>query len=380
VKHEVSAISLSAASAAAAPSVQPSPHRGKGAIAPLRNNSHPDFIAGPENRLAATAVDWLLQPNEHSYSPLVLHGPSGTGKSHLAHELAQARPDAVFTNGADFARELAEAIDRDTVPRWRAKYRSAELLVFEDLTQIADRRAAQQELLHTLDELETRQVPVLVTSRLAPSQIAQLPPALRSRLTAGLEVPLTPPGVAARTVVLERLAAARGIILPTAAAKLLAEGLCVTVAELRGALLELEMHAAVPNHKRQPAAAKNLVIGADHVRHYLSARRDRLRPSLSQVTALAAKYFGLKPSQLTGPSRRRQVALSRSVAIYLGRQLTGKSLQALGKHFGNRDHTTILHSYRSIETRITDDSELRRTVTNIRELLAAGRSRKTAHD
>ena len=226
----------------------------------------------------------------------------------------------------------------------------------------ADRPAAQTELLHALDELESRDAPVVITSRLPPAEMHQLPAALRSRLTGGLEVPLSPPGAEARIVILERLAAERGIKLAPGAAQLLATGLYATVTELRGVLIELEMESPHPQ-------GTHPVISTERVRRFLAARRARLRPSLQQVASCVAKYFGLKRSQLCGSSRRQQVAFARSVAIYIGRQLTGKSLQALGEYFGGRDHTTILHSYRTIETRLADDRQLRSAVLNLRKLL-----------
>ncbi len=334
-----------------------------------RDNAPPardsDFIAGPENRLAATAIQWLLHPGEAAYSPLVLHGPSGTGKSHLAQAVAQSRASATCTHAADFARELAKSIDDNTVHDWRAKYRTAKMLVFEDITHLADRPAAQAELLHTLDELEHQQVPVVITSRLAPSEITQLTPALRSRLAGGLEVPLSLPGAAARKIILERLAAARGLRLSPGAAQLLATNLYGTVNELRGILLELEMESP-------PAEGKTLLISTQRARKYLAARRARLRPSLQQIASCVAKFFGLRRSQLCGSSRRQQVAFARSIAIYLGRQLTGKSLQTLGTYFGGRDHTTILHSYRTLEARLAHDRQLRSTVLNLRKMLTPG--------
>lgn len=323
-----------------------------------RDGANSDFIAGPENRLAFTAIDWHLHPGQPAYSPLVLHGPSGTGKSHLAQAVAQSHQNATYIHAADFARELAASIDQGTVNQWRTKYRSAQLLVLEDLTQLVDRQAAQTELLHTLDELEAQQVPVVITSRLPPSEITQLPPALRSRLSGGLEIPLSPPSAASRKILLQRLAAARGIRVSPGALQLLATGLDATVPELRGILVEIEMHSP-----------GNRVINTQRARRFLTDRRARLRPSLQQVASCVAKYFGLKRSQLCGSSRRQQVAFARSVAIYVGRQLTGKSLKALGEYFGRRDHTTILHSYRTIEARLANDRQLRSAVLNLRKLL-----------
>jgi chromosomal replication initiator protein len=332
-----------------------------------------DFIVGPENRLAGTVARWFLQHDAHWYSPLVLCGPSGTGKSHLAQAIAQSQMDAVCTHGAEFARELATAVDRDAVAEFRTRYRSAGVFVLEDLLQLTGRRAALLELQHLLDVLEDREAPVVITSHRPPAEVAELPPALRSRLSGGLAVAVSSPGIAARQSILERWAAARGITLSTPAAKLLAEQLNVTAAELRGTLTELEMAARTQgkpqNHTDVVDAPQ---IDVQHVRRFLLHRRAQRRPSLKQVSTLVAKYYGLKPAVLGSPSRRRQVVLSRAVAIYLGRTLCGASLKALGKHFGGRDHSTALHNFRQLQHRLAHDAELSGTVATLQRLLVGG--------
>jgi chromosomal replication initiator protein len=319
-----------------------------------------DFIAGPENRLAGAATQWLLDSAERSYSPLVLHGPPGSGKSLLAHGFAESCEDAVFTTGADFVREVATAIDKNTLTEFRERYRSAGLVVIEDLTDLADRRSAQRELINLLDVLELREVPVVVTSRLPPSEIADLPPALRSRLAGGLQIALAPPGIAARAEILHRLAAGREMEIEPAAVQLLAESVAGTVPELQGAL-----------HELAATTEGDGVLGLADIRRFLDLRRARRQPNIATVIKVVAKYYGLKPTKLTGPARSRQVSLARSMAIYLGRQLTGQSLEGLGKYFGNRDHSTVLYNYRTLAGRLETDAELRAAVDHLqRELIA----------
>ena len=150
--------------------------------------------------------------------------------------MAGGRADALRMNAADFARELVEAIEHETVHQWREKFRGAGMLILEDLLHLAERQAAQQQLVQLLDEFELRQAPVVVTCRVRVSEIARLSPALRSRLAGGLQVAVAPPGSAARQAILERFAAGRNVAIEPAAAKLLAEGLTATVPELRGAI------------------------------------------------------------------------------------------------------------------------------------------------
>lgn len=323
-----------------------------------------DFIVGPENQLTGSIISALLNHDPAWYSPLVLYGPSGTGKSHLAQCVAQSRPDAVCTTGADFVRELTAAVHHNAVEQFHAKYRTAGLFVLDGVLQLLGRRAALQELQHLLDALEASETPVLITSSRPPSEVAELPPALRSRLGGGLVVAVSSSGIAARQIILHRWAAAHQITLSTAAAKLLAEKLSGTTADLRGAITQLQMEAKAESDYD---AAKP--IGLEHVRRFLSRRRPPCPSNLNQITKLVAKYYGLTSGALRSPSRRRQVVLARAMAIYLGRILCGASLKSLGMHFGGRDHSTALHNFQQMQDRLSRDSALCGTVDALQRLL-----------
>jgi chromosomal replication initiator protein len=187
-----------------------------------------------------------------------------------------------------------------------------------------------------------------------------LSPALRSRLSAGLIVSLVPPAAAARLALIERFASLRRIALPTAAARTLADGLSATAPELSGALAELQLQADFDQSS----------IDVSGVRRFLADRQLQLRPSLRTIASRAAKYFGLRMSDLKSSSRRRAVVQARGVAIYLARQLTDKSLKQIGDYFGGRDHTTVLHSVHSTESRLRSDPTSRRAAAEIRKLIA----------
>ncbi len=215
-------------------------------------------------------------------------------------------------------------------------------------------------MIHTFDAVIDAGGQVVVTSRVAPVKVSGLSPALCSRLANGLAVPLQSPGGAARLALVQRLAELRGMSFPAPAARLLADGVTGTVPELLGALAELQFQSEMD---RAP-------VDAARVRDWLAGRQLRLKPSLSKIARTSAKYFGLRVADLTSPSRQRAIVQARGVAMYLARQLTGKSLEQLGVHFGGRDHTTVLHSCRSIEARVGSDPATRRAVADIRKLLA----------
>jgi chromosomal replication initiator protein len=349
----------------------PKPAHGNGSK-PLRPASaccnQPDstsfFIAGPENQLLGEALRSILDDSPSPYNPLLLYGVPGTGKTHLVQGLCRhwrsRDRHALYSTSADFARGLANAIERKAVALWRAAQRDTSLFVLEEVNHLSDKPAAMGELQQIIDAVGAQQGQVVLTSRLPPERISGLPKALLARITGGLVVHVAPPAPAARRAIIERFAEHRGVHLPKAAARLLADGLSVTAPELFGAITELDVQSTVDDHPPDVAA----------VRAYLATRRGSLQASVRSITALSAKYFGIRMAELISPTRRRAVVQARNVAIYLARRFAGKSLQQLGQYFGGRDHTTVLHGYRTIERRARTDSEVRRALNELTKRLA----------
>ncbi len=327
------------------------------------------FVVGPENHLVEIAVHAVLSEASDGYSPLVLYGPSGTGKSHLARGLASRwksqhhRDRVVSTTAVDFARELADAIETQAVEEFRAKYRQASLLVLEDLGMLAARKAgklsAQEELVHTLDAAVARGGWVVVTASAAPSQLPGIMPSLQSRLTAGLLVPLACPGPDARTAILQVLAAQRKVELPASLARQLAEGLVGTVPQLSGALMLLAARQQLQGKKIDERA----------IRRYLAHREGPREPSLHDIALATARYFTLKLADVRSAGRGRALVTARGVAVYLARRYGQASLGELGSYFGGRDHATVLHSCRQTEALLERDAAIREAVYDLREEL-----------
>jgi chromosomal replication initiator protein len=272
------------------------------------------------------------------------------------------RPKVVCTTAVDFARELADAIETQAVEEFRAKHRGAAMLVVEDLGQLATRKSgklsAQEELVHTLDALVAEGRWVVVTAAAPPWELPGIVPMLQSRLTGGLVVRLAPPEREARLALLEQLAAILEIKLPEPVAQVLAEGLSGTARDLAGALLEL----------RQMAEAEG-ALDLAAARQYVAGRNRSRQTSVHEIALATARHFSLRLSNLRSPSRRRALVAARGVAVYLARHAAGHRLEEIGRYFGGRDHTTVMHSYRTTKELIAADPATRAAIDQLNAAL-----------
>lgn len=318
------------------------------AALPLR-----EYIADAENPLVRIAAEAAFAPGSATnYNPLVLVGPTGTGKSELARGIvrrwkhAHEHRKSLKVTGADFARNYASAVDTDSMPDFRDRFRRVELLLLDDVQELAGKDAAQNELSRILDDLTSRGRLVVVTSHQLPAETACLCAALASRLSAGLTVPLTAPGSAARREILQRLTSAHEVSFSRDALEILADGLPATVPQLNHAIVTIRSELPTGQHE----------VNAKHVRQFLQRLTETQKPALRDITARVARYFQIKTSDLKGTTRRQAVVQARGVAMYLARRLTDKSLLEVGRHFGGRDHTTVLHACRKTESSLQTHS------------------------
>jgi chromosomal replication initiator protein len=196
---------------------------------------------------------------------------------------------------------------------------------------------------------------VIVTASTAPGAMTGLLPSLQSRLTAGLTVPLAPPEPATRLAIISHLAAMRKIDLTDTVAQTLAEGFSGTVPELMGALTQLEV----------PVRRDGGHIDVKAVRSFIAQRGSEGKPSIHAIALATAKHFGLKLSELRSPSRQRMVVAARDVAVFLARNLIKSSFDQIGRYFGGRDHTTMMHSWNKMQSLLKDDAPMRHEIEEI---------------
>ena len=329
---------------------------------PLRH-----FIVDENNVLVRVAVE-ACSVRKWKYNPLVLVGPSGTGKSTLANCLAtgwldqhpHAKP--VVLTAVDFARRYANAVDTNAVDEMRQQLRHADLLLIDDLHQIVGKQAAQIELIHTLDCLRDKQCCILVTLPKLQTEYEKLHPGLVSRLSSGLIVSMNTPGPTARHAILSCLFEFHRLQLEPDALELLTESIDGHVPHLNNIVIQLVA----------AEAGQSEIVSLNSVKSFLNQSDQSDGPSLSAICRTVGRHFNLSTKDLKGKSRRKSVVRARGVAMLLSRKLTDASLAEIGRLYCNRDHTTVLHGYNKTEAISRSDSEIRKAIDSISSALESG--------
>ena len=320
-----------------------------------------DFFAGEENRLLLAVLEyWLTQPE--SYNPLLLVGQTGVGKTLFAELLTNMwrvehrDSQVVCLPGSDFARAYAEAVQADATDDFRARFERADLLVIDNLEQLAEKPAAQQELCLIVDELLSRGARLIAIAQVRAGAERMLIPTLASRLSSGLVLPVNAPDMAARREILLTSARKHEITFTEEALELLADKLACAPPALTHAVAQL---AAEAEPKKGPIEAAVVI---EFVARELALRC----PSLAKITIAVSRRFSLKSAELRGPGRRRVLVQARGLAMLLARQLANVSYQKIGEHFGNRDHSTVMHACRQTEALLLVDTTTRHAFEELR--------------
>jgi len=331
------------------------------------------FFAGPENHLIEAAVRWAIEGRsdamtngEVPHCPILFYGPPGCGKSHLAGGIYTSwrqnnpRKRGAFLTGDDFARSLADALEAKTIDEFHKRIRKSDLLVIDGIDLLATKKAAQEELLTSIDAVVAAGQTIVLTTQRFPTQQQFPDERLVARLTAGLVVPIALPGLTTRMELLNHFAEQLGLRLTTPANQAMAKELPVSVPQLFGTLMQLLVESG--------RETIDLATAREAIRHHTMATMS----TIDKIAKTTARQLGLKLAELKSKSRKSTTVRARNIAIYLIRQLTHTGLKDIGRYFGGRDHTTISHGATKIESKIGRDSELRSLVMQIRDTLHSG--------
>nr|BBH94482.1 hypothetical protein KTA_26810 [Thermogemmatispora argillosa] len=324
------------------------------------------FIVGNSNRLAHAASYAVAEAPGEAYNPLFLYGGVGLGKTHLLHAIghkgAQAGLTVLYVSSEQFTNEIINAIRYRTTEEFRAKYRSVDILLVDDIQFIAGKESTEEEFFHTFNSLYEMSKQIVICSDRPPKAIVSLEERLRSRFEWGLIADIQPPDLETRMAILRVKADMLHYPVPDEVIAYIASRVQTNIRELEGCLNRLmayqQLHRTELTLDVARAAMSSLGNGPREVQ--LSGR---------QIAQAVADYFRIPLEAMCGKQRDKQVVIPRQIAMYLIRQETQLSLLEIGQLFGGRDHSTVLHACEKIERAIQLDPALRRDVVAIRELL-----------
>ena len=328
------------------------------------------FVICDGNRLAHGAALAVAEQPGQAYNPLFVHGSPGLGKTHLLHAIGnyvrtygdglRVRYATVDTFTGDFVRAVRSGNTR----AFRTRFRDADVLLVDDVQFLADKLRTEEEFFHTFNALYEAGSQLVITSDRKPRDIQALEARLRERFECGLVAALEPPDLDARVAILEKRARMDAVgDVPAATLAEIARRVTSSVRALEGALIRVVAYASLRGEAPDPELAAR-VLGT----LYPDAGPGQ-RSSLAEIQAAAAEAVDVAPETLIAHDRRPRVALARQVAMYLARELTEESLPAIGRHFGGRNHSTVLHAHRRVSGDLDRREETRRAVQRARQVL-----------
>ena len=318
------------------------------------------FVVGSSNQFAQAACQAVAELPSRAYNPLFIYGGVGLGKTHLlhavGHQTVRLYPgmSVVYLSSERFTNELINAIRYDRTAEFRGRYRTIDLLLIDDIQFISGKERTQEEFFHTFNDLYESRKQIIVSSDCSPKDIPEIEERLRSRFEWGLIADIQPPDFETRVAILKKKAELERVRLGDDVAYLIASRIKSNIRELEGSLTRMIAFCALTGREMSVDLAQE-VLGE------LWGDEEKV-VTIEQIQRKVGEFFGLKLSDLKAKTRTRAVAFPRQIAMYLSRQLTHASLSEVGRAFGGKDHTTVLHAVDKVQTLLQEDPKLRKTI------------------
>jgi chromosomal replication initiator protein len=321
------------------------------------------FIVGASNQFAHAAALAVAEQPSKSYNPLFLYGGVGLGKTHLmqaiGHELKRRNPGVRLTyiSAEKFTNEVIASIRFERMPAFRDRFRNMDVLMVDDIQFIARAERTQEEFFHTFNALYDQQKQIVISSDCPPKDISSIEERLRSRFEWGLIADIQLPDLETKIAILQKKADSERVQLPDDVAQFIARSIKSNIRELEGALIRLMAYASLTgieiNLSTAQQVLKNVIETAEK------------KVTIEQIQKRVGEHFGLRAQDLKVRSNSKVIAFPRQVAMFLVKQLTSASLPEIGKQFGGKHHTTVLHSINKIEGLRQVDKELNKTINKL---------------
>lgn len=334
--------------------------------------SFDSFAVSSSNQIAYAAATAVAKNPGSAYNPLFFYGGVGVGKTHLMHAIANAmlakhiNTRVVYCMGEEFLNEIIEAIQTKSARQFKQKYRSAQLLLVDDVQFIAGKQTAQEEFFHTFNAVYREGGQVVLTSDRAPGEISRLEDRLRSRFEGGLLVDISQPDFELRVAIVNIKSQAMGIILPPDGSRLVAAN-TTDARAIEGFLRRLSTELVATKKDVSIEVIETLLKRRAGNGVVTEVQKKRVAPQ--DVLEAVAAHFSVKTSHLKGPKRARPIARPRQLVMYLCKTELGLTLDDIGGFLGGRDHTTVMHGVDTITRELTKNQSLRQSLLGIKGVL-----------
>ena len=345
------------------PSVLPQPEP------PLSSKyTYDSFVVGSCNQFAHAASLAVAEAPGRTYNPLYLYGGVGLGKTHLMHACGHAIKSRnqhlklCYISSERFMNDLINAIRYDKTPSFREKYRSVDVLLIDDVQFMAGKERTQEEFFHTFNALYDQQKQIVISSDCPPREIPTLEERLHSRFEWGLIADIEPPDLETKIAILKRKGDLLGVTIPDDVAILIAGRVKSNIRELEGSLIRL---IAISSLRGEPISK---TLAQDSIRN-LAKEEESGVVTIQQIQKLVASAYKLTCEELVSKNNARQISHPRQVAMYLCKHLTKHSYPEIGRAFGGKHHTTVMHSVEKIESLVATDETLQRLIAELSESL-----------
>ena len=325
------------------------------------------FVIGNGNQFARAAALAVAERPSRAYNPLFLYGGVGMGKTHLmhaiGHEVKRRQPVAsiCYVSAEKFTNEMITSLRNDRMTSFRDRFRTVDVLLIDDIQFIAQKERTQEEFFHTFNALHESMKQIVIASDRPPKELAEIEDRLRSRFEWGLIADIQPPDLETKVAILQKKAESEQVQLPIDVALFVASNVRTNVRELEGALVRLIAWCQLNRMEITLASTQQCL------KQFIDMQVRKI--TIEAIQRAVAEQFGMRVSDLKQKNNSRNVVVPRQIAMYLAKQMTEASLPEIGRQFGNKHHTTVMHSIGKIDDQRRSDKDLQRTLNKLQDLL-----------
>ncbi len=325
------------------------------------------FVIGSGNQFAHAACQAVAERPSKAYNPLFLYGGVGMGKTHLmqaiGHEIKKRMPQAAicYVSSEKFTNEMINSLRYDKMISFRDKFRNVDVLLVDDIQFLAQKERTQEEFFHTFNALHESMKQIVIASDRPPKELAEVEDRLRSRFEWGLIADIQPPDLETKVAILQKKAEQEKVTLPTDVALYVASNIRSNVRELEGALIRLVAHSSLIG------AEITLPYAQQVLKNFIDSQARKV--TIESIQKATAEQFGLRLAEIKQKNNSRAIVYPRQIAMYLAKHLTEASLPEIGRQFGGKHHTTVLHSVEKIDEARKNDKDLNRLINKLTEQL-----------